>query len=229
MEVDYRRPVPHVTFPQAESGPIEALDEELVDLEALGFEVCSVYYAKLLPGATYEAFARVSVARMLQTAQQLLPAGYRLLILDAYRPIAVQQALWDDYRKMVAAKNPGLREEEIDFKTSFFVSKPSYDENAPSLHNTGGAVDLTLRDAAGHICDMGTSFDDFHQTANTDYYEQPGRSETVRANRRILYNTMLAAGFTNLPSEWWHYDYGTKFWSYFTGRPALYKGILEKK
>jgi len=221
-----RKPIPHVEFPKVYAWAIEESQEPLINLEALGFEVCSVYYAKLLPGATYEAYARQSVAQMLRQAQERLPRGYRFLILDAYRPIAVQQALWDDYRKMVAAQNPGLSEEETDFRTSFFVSKPSYDVDVPSLHNTGGAVDLTLRDASGHICNMGTSFDDFHETANTDYYEREGRDPQVRDNRRLLYHTMLSVGFTNLPSEWWHYDYGTKFWGYFTGRPARYKGIL---
>ena len=51
----------------------------------------------------------------------------------------------------------------------------------------------------------------------------------ARENRRILYYAMIEAGFTNLPSEWWHYEYGTKFWSYFKGRPALYKGIIDIK
>lgn len=38
---------------------------------------------------------------------------------------------------------------------------------------------------------------------------------------------MCNAGFTNLPSEWWHYDYGTRFWGFFTGNQALYEGILD--
>ncbi len=36
--------------------------------------------------------------------------------------------------------------------------------------------------------------------------------EQVRENRRLLYYAMIDAGFTNLPSEWWHYDYGDRFW-----------------
>lgn len=219
--------IPHVDFPKVDAWPIDMHDEKLLNLESLGFEVCSVYYAKLLPGATYEAYARESVAAKLQEAAQALPKGYRFLILDAYRPIKVQQALWDDYRAMVVSQNPGLADDEIDFKTSHFVSKPSYDALNPSLHNTGGAVDLTLRDPEGRICDMGTCFDDFHETANTDYYEAGDKSEVVRNNRRLLYHTMLSVGFTNLPSEWWHFDYGTKFWGYFTGQPALYTGILD--
>lgn len=46
-------------------------------------------------------------------------------------------------------------------------------------------------------------------------------------NRRILYNVTIAAGFTNLPSEWWHYDYGDKFWAYFKRCKAKYKGIID--
>ena len=48
-------------------------------------------------------------------------------------------------------------------------------------------------------------------------------------SNQSVYNIMIEAGFTNLPSEWWHYEYGTKFWSYFKGRPALYKGIIDIK
>ena len=157
-----------------------------------------------------------------------LPKGYSLVILDAWRPISVQQALWDEFRRIVSEGEPGLGEEELDFKTSFFVSKPSYDIYSPSVHNTGGAVDLTLRDSGGHILNMGTRFDDFRETANTAYYEKPGLNEEIRNNRRLLYHTMLNAGFSNLPTEWWHYDYGTKFWAYFTGNTALYEGILER-
>ena len=43
----------------------------------------------------------------------------------------------------------------------------------------------------------------------------------------MLYNVMLQSGFTNLPSEWWHYDYGTKFWGYYKKKDALYKGIID--
>ena len=38
---------------------------------------------------------------------------------------------------------------------------------------------------------------------------------------------MLEAGFTNLPSEWWHFEYGDKNWSAVVDKPALYDGIFE--
>ena len=31
---------------------------------------------------------------------------------------------------------------------------------------------------------------------------------------------MLDAGFSNLPSEWWHYDFGDQLWAWHTGATA---------
>lgn len=62
---------------------------------------------------------------------------------------------------------------------------------------------------------MGTLFDDFTNRAWSNHFESYEDCEDVKKNRRILYNVMIMAGFTNLPSEWWHYDYGDKFWAYF--------------
>lgn len=75
--------IPERSFPDIGKYDILGSDEKLVDLENLGFEILSVYYAKLLPGATYEAYARESVADMLIKAQGLLPKGYSIVILDA--------------------------------------------------------------------------------------------------------------------------------------------------
>ena len=49
-----------------------------------------------------------------------------------------------------------------------------------------------------------------------NHFEEYEKDIVVRDNRRLLYNVMTEAGFTNLPSEWWHYDYGDKFWAHFT-------------
>jgi len=38
---------------------------------------------------------------------------------------------------------------------------------------------------------------------------------------------MIEVGFSNLPSEWWHYEYGDKNWAYIQGKPAVYDGIFE--
>jgi D-alanyl-D-alanine dipeptidase len=50
--------------------------------------------------------------------------------------------------------------------------------------------------------DMGTGFDCFDPLAATaDTQITPEQ----QANRRILAAAMEAAGFVNLPEEWWHY------------------------
>lgn len=222
--------VPNNKFPDIKEYEITGTDEKLVSLNKMGLLCDSQYYSQGIPGALKDCYARETVAHKLITAQESLPKGLRFKIYDAYRPIEVQQRLWNYYREIVKRKEPDLPDEEIDKKTAFFVSKPSYDENHPSLHNTGGAVDLTIVTIDGYALNMGTVFDDFTDRAWTNHfedgYEKAEHNVEVRNNRRLLYEVMINAGFTNLPSEWWHYDYGTKFWAYFTGKHAIYKGIL---
>jgi D-alanyl-D-alanine dipeptidase len=185
---------------------------------------------KPLPGSSPVIAARESVRKMLKEAQGMLPHGLSFKIYDAYRPIAVQQALWDYYKEDIKKKNPDRDESEINRLTAFCVSFPSYDIRQPSLHNTGGAVDLTLVDKNGNELDMGCGFDDFSPKSWTNHYEDIEGGEvniTVRNNRRILYSVMTEVGFTNLPSEWWHYDYGDDKWAQLKHTYPIYTGILD--
>ena len=112
-----------------------------------------------------------------------------------------------------------------------FVSVPRKDSDYPPVHTTGGAVDLTILDAQGRFLDMGSGFDEISERSNTVYFEEHPEETNAQAiceNRRLLYNAMMKAGFTNLPSEWWHYDFGDRFWAYYTGKPAMYRGVFEK-
>lgn len=225
--MDLQKPIPKISVPSINEYNINYLDEEIVSLSKAGF-ICDSQYSKQgVPGSYSDCYARKSVVEKLKYAESLLPEGLRFKIYDGYRPICVQQRLWNYYRQDVKNKNPELSDEEIDFKTSFFVSKPSMDIKKPSLHNTGGAIDLTLITKDGYALNMGTLFDDFTDRAWTNHFEEFENNEEVRKNRRILYNVMIKAGFTNLPSEWWHYDYGTKFWAYFKNTDGLYEGILD--
>lgn len=227
MALDIKKPIPVVEFPNVQKFEVEPVDEKIVSLSKAGFMCASAYYSDCLMGSLKDCYARETVVKMLKEAESKLPNGYKFLILDAYRPIKVQQSLWDDYRAKIVKENPEKNDEEIDFLTSHFITKPSYDEMMPSLHNTGGAVDLTIVDKNGHVINMGTKFDEFSDPANTHYFEVHNENTEVRDNRRMLYNIMLDTGFTNLPTEWWHYGYGTKFWAYFKGKKAFYKGMLE--
>jgi len=61
---------------------------------------------------------------------------------------------------------------------------------------------------------------------HTAAFEHTG-SPAVRQNRRLLCHAMHQAGFENLPSEWWHFDYGDRFWAYYRNCPAMYAGVFE--
>ena len=219
--------IPKVQFPNIGEYVINKMEEEIVSITEAGILCDSQYYKQGIPGAYKDCYARVSVVERLLKAENLLPNGLHLKVYDAYRPICIQQRLWNYYRQYLKNEYPELNDKELDYKTSFFISRPSYNTEQPSLHNTGGAVDLTLVDNNGKELKMGTKFDEFSDKAWTNHFEQYSEDIEVRDNRRILYWTMLEAGFTNLPSEWWHYDYGTKFWAYFNNETAKYEGVLD--
>lgn len=224
-------PIPHKEFPGKPTG-LQPVAEPLVDIAAFHeprLRISMEYHRQGLPGATSRCLLRQSAADRLLQALVLLPPGFGFQIYDAWRPIQVQQALFDSYYQAVKNSPVGqsLSEEQLLDQVRRFVSIPSYDPMNPSVHNTGGAVDLTILDDQGYPLPMGTAFDDFTQAAHIDHFETH-EGPAYRDNRRLLYACMTAVGFTNLPSEWWHYDYGTNFWSYYTGQPAIYTGILSE-
>lgn len=230
--------IPTIKFPENKIPVGSPLNEPLVYLDNY-FDCDSKYNhwketnGKPLPGSSPSIAARKTVVQKLLDAEALLPKGYHFRIFDAYRPIAVQQALWDYFRDQKAKENPELSDSEIDKLTAFCVSFPSYNILEPSLHNTGGAVDLTIVNEFGEELDMGCEFDEFTDKAWTNHFEPDcyngERNEVVRDNRRLLYHVMTSVGFTNLPSEWWHFDYGDDKWAQLNHTAPLYAGILDAK
>lgn len=230
--IDMSAPIPDNVLPDTSNIKIIPIDEPLVCIsdkfrDIMVFE--SQYFKRGIPGAIRQIYVRKTVAEMLLKAAQALPAGYKLKIFDAWRPVAVQKALFDEYYASLVRefKDSGKSEAELKEMALLFVSYPSEDPGCPFAHATGGAVDLTIVDAAGRELNMGTDFDDFSDAANTVYFENTSLHE-IRDNRRLLYNAMLSAGFTNFPSEWWHYDFGDRFWAATTNRESVYTGIYTE-
>jgi D-alanyl-D-alanine dipeptidase len=193
--------------------PIEECGENLVQLNNLDPNLVMVdpqYYKRGIQHSTQIMCAREGVAKKLLIAGSQLPKGLKLLILDAWRPLEVQQALFDDYVTNLEKTLTEPREKLIEIAQTY-VSLPSSDISKPSPHFTGGAVDLTLCDTQGKQLDMGTAFDFFGPEAGTRYYEGQGLDSTASLNRRVLYNSMVAAGFSAYDEEWWHFDFGNQF------------------
>lgn len=243
--MDLKKPIPKKELPGEKIGAFSPTQEPMFYLND-SFLCYSAYNhwredrGRPLPGSSKHLMARRTVIEKLKEAELLLPLGYKFLIYDAYRPVIIQQELWDFYKreniKEIKKKKRGLSAVAIsdlaEKETLKFVARPSYNIILASPHNTGGAVDLTIVDEDGIPLDMGCEFDDFSDKTWSDFYEYFDNSEDetaikIRNNRRMLYNVMTAVGFTNLPSEIWHYDYGNENWAYYNNCAPLYTGILD--
>ena len=225
-------PIPSIPQPITENIQILAVDDPLICISQCmrdSFLFQPSYFEQGLNGATDKIYVRKTVAQMLLQATQNLPEGYKLKIYDAWRPPAVQKALFDNYYHTLcsAPENAAKSNEELLKMALLFVSYPSEDPKTPFVHATGGAVDLTVVDENGEELDMGTAFDDFSDAAHTDYFEN-SPSTHIRDNRRMLYHAMIRAGFTNFSSEWWHYDFGDRFWAALSHKDSIYEGIYEE-
>jgi D-alanyl-D-alanine dipeptidase len=109
--------------------------------------------------------------------------GYTIKFYDCYRPLDVQKIMWEVYPDAQYVANPATG----------------------SIHNRGGAVDITLVDSKGKELNMGTEFDHFGEEAHHAYTKM---DSAVLANRTLLKQGMEAHGFSPIKSEWWHYNFG---------------------
>lgn len=139
-------------------------------------------------------------ATALQKVQsQLRPFGLSLKIYDAYRP---QQAVdhfmrWARVLSDTLMKQeyyPNVAKEEV-FQLGYIASR--------SGHTKGSSVDLTIVDVkTGEELDMGSAWDFFGALSHPDY---PNLNKQQRANRLLLRNLMIEAGFNPYEKEWWHF------------------------
>ncbi|MDQ6530113.1 M15 family metallopeptidase [Flavobacterium sp. LHD-85] len=129
-----------------------------------------------------ECMLRLKTVKALIAANKdFLKKGYRIKLYDCYRPLDIQKKMWE------------------------IVSNPIYvaDPKKGSIHNRGGAVDISLVDITGKEVDMGTSFDFFGIMASHNFKQL---SKEILSKRAYLKNTMIKNGFNSFDSEWWHYN-----------------------
>ena len=228
--------------------------DPLVILTRVGVS-CDAYYARTdglnppyrrrIPGSTPVLRSRREVARRLKRVNSSLKAmGLELLVLDAHRSLECQRGLWKYFRSQATRRLPNASAAQREQYALRYCSDPRHfsatDSTTWPVHLTGGAVDLTLRRLGGarEPVYMGSIFDESSVVSDTDYFERRMKTESdhvARTNRRILFWSMTGQGFTNLASEWWHYDWGTQLWaavrsSEVAGRraiPAVYGPIVR--
>lgn len=129
-----------------------------------------------------ECYLRYKTVQALIKANEIfMEKGLRIKLFDCYRPLDIQKRMWA------------------------IVSNPEYvaDPAKGSIHNRGGAVDITLVNKRGKELKMGTSFDFFGPEAGHNYEDL---SQKVKDNRALLKKIMTENGFNSFDSEWWHYN-----------------------
>jgi D-alanyl-D-alanine dipeptidase len=220
-------PIPDQEMPE-EYHKVKYAYSKMIKLNKVKEIDVDLQYPKMgLKNATDLCYIRKDVLNRLIEAKQYLPEGYSFKIYDAWRPFELQNELYHTYSKTLITKYhlQSVSEQEKIKTLSKFVSFPMNDRENPPVHTTGGAIDLTIIDQQGNELDMGSGFDSFGEESCTSYFEKTKEMNIV-SNRRLLYHSMIKAGFTNLPSEWWHYDYGDRFWAYYKNQTAIYPGIF---
>ena len=224
-------PIPVIFEPDIRLATYDEIDDNFVDIYDYSrgnILVDPIYYANGRNGATNRVFIRKLIADKLLNISANLPNNYKLKIYDAWRSYYTQKDLYDEHYNMVssAVENLVKSEEELHTITKKFVSYPDKSKKFSFVHSSGGAVDLTIVDGNYNELDMGTKFDEFSSLSSTNAFENSD-NDIVKNNRRLLYNAMIDAGFTNYTAEWWHYDYGDIFWSAITGNAAIYSSIYD--
>jgi D-alanyl-D-alanine dipeptidase len=158
---------------------LRTLDPDIIiDLRYAGDQ--NFFRTRLYDSATAWLLAPTAL-KLTKAAAAVKEHGCRLVVLDAYRPLAVQQRMW------TILPDPA------------FVAPVS----RGSIHNRGAAIDVTLATLDGRPLPMPSDYDDFTERAAHGY---TGAALPALRNRALLRTCMEAAGFKAYEAEWWHYS-----------------------
>lgn len=125
--------------------------------------------------------ARIAEA-IVEVSKFVNEKGYKVMLFDCYRPHSVQYKMWEVLPNINYVANP----------------------EKGSIHNRGGAIDVTFTDMNNNEIDMGTEFDFFGYEAYHSYEFLP---DSIQKNRLFLKNTLEDFGFKAIKTEWWHYSH----------------------
>ena len=166
-------------------------------------------------------YLRESVAIKLEAAAKSLAPGYKIGVIDAWRPFARQVRIYEWMWKCLEEARPNLPYATKRRMICRFVAPT--DQKAPPGHTTGAAVDVFLLDSDGQDVDVMSPLTRL-QGAPTFVY---GLTPEAKANRMRLYEAMMSQGFSNCRDEWWHYSYGDAGWAVRMDRDECFYGKIE--
>lgn len=183
--ISNKKPIAEKTFKSLE-GLADSTFVRLADFsDGFAYDMRYATANNFLKAQVYECaecYTRVKTVKALLAANRAFKeAGVKIKFYDCYRPNSVQHKMWK------------------------IVPNPQYVANPVkgSIHNKGGAVDITLVTLDGEELNMGTDFDFFGKRAYHDNFDLP---QEILDNRKLLKETMEEHGFWSTRTEWWHYN-----------------------
>lgn len=121
--------------------------------------------------------------KLVKLQQPLKELQLKLVLFDGYRPVEVQQQMWNAV--------PDER----------YIANPQKGSN----HNRGIALDCGLAKEDGTYLEFPTEFDDFSEKAWHAHVCSAQETQLCK-NRDLLHELMKSIGLVTYPTEWWHYQ-----------------------
>lgn len=166
-------------------------------------------------------WCRVSVAEMANEVAHSLPKNIKLGYVEAWRPFVRQKAIYDWMWNQLEVARPGLSYATKRRIVCRWVAP--VDQKAPPGHCTGAALDVYLLDTSNQMLDVVSPFDRFTGSKTHIF----GLTEIAAKNRKLLYDSMTNAGFSNCREEFWHYSFGDAGWAVRIGKSTCQYGLVE--
>lgn len=144
-------------------------------------------------------------AKALQKANNELPNGYNLIVINGFRSPEEQLKIVKNMEKKLKKTHPHSWESLLNKYTG------GYEElkQIPSFmdHRSGNAVDVKITHNNEEI-NLGDQKND--ERDRLDYYEN-NTNQIIKHNRRWLKFILEKHGFKNNPNEWWHWGFKPKW------------------
>lgn len=205
-----------IGIPVVESGePMVIVQNEAPEI------VCRYEKKDMIPYLGNDFSLRAGTVERLRKAagrlQELRP-GAKLRLAYGYRHPDVQSSYFEQRKREVAERSPGISDDQLVSKTHLLTASPDV-----AGHPTGGAIDVTIDGPDGPF-DMGSGIADFASGKIETFAE--GLTPVQSENRELLRDVLLASGFAPFDGEWWHFSYGDREWAAYYGNPhAIYDQV----
>jgi len=186
-----------------------------------------------IPDNTDYTHMRKTVYERLVKAQLLLPKELHFCLYEGYHSLQLQKMLFDERYSRVKAKHPGWSHKQLFQETTKLVSPVVNLDGSQNIppHSTGGAIDVYLINDKGDAVDMGIHPKDWMQDLNGSLSLTNSHviSEEAKHYRTIMNHALLAVGFVNYPTEFWHWSFGDRYWAYIQHKPhAMYSNYKRE-